>query len=42
MENTEARDDRDQMPENDNHNMEALLAQQGDIDFRVRAKSGQA
>ncbi len=33
MENTEARDDRDQMPENDNHNMEALLAQQGDIDF---------
>ncbi|HPC05218.1 MAG TPA: S1 RNA-binding domain-containing protein [Anaerolineaceae bacterium] len=33
MENSEARDDRDQMPENDNHNMEALLAQQGDIDF---------
>lgn len=33
MENSEARDDREQMPENENHNMEALLAQQGDIDF---------
>ncbi len=33
MENSEARDDREQMPENDNHNMESLLAQQGDIDF---------
>ncbi len=34
MENNEARDEREQMPENDIHNnMESLLAQQGDIDF---------
>ncbi len=33
MDNSEARDDRELMPENENHNMESLLAQQGDIDF---------